>query len=735
MLALAPSPQRGFGRLLLVAALPCLTALVFAPATIYFTNRLEFPRRFVELLPLLVAIALGTALLLAGVLRVLPAGNVCDAAIALVCAVGVLAWVQGSLLLWNYGTLAGQEIDWAAHRTHGWIDAAVWAIGVAAALAAFRAVSRTSVAISVTLIAIQTIALSILSARSQDVWFNHVTFDDSARFALSRDRNVVIVLLDTFQSDVFQEVLDQEPGLTARLSGFTYFRNATSGFPSTLASMTFLLTGQQYDNSVPFRPFVKRAFTTASVPKSLKSAGYDVYYNNSAFWSTVYADATLSSHLGPKALAPFDATSTFLAQRVARLGLFRSVPQFGKQMLGATAAVAPRSAVAATGDPGEMPFFKTMSAQATATAAAPVFRYYHLWGLHPPIAHDEELRPTTAPYTRENAVRQARGVLRLMDSFLATLVRLKVYDRTLLIVVGDHGSAFPVRLTDVAPGSRAATGPPAATTHPFALPLVLIKPFSASGPMQISDAPVSLGDVPRTIMSALGLPNSFPGQSILDTRRSTDTSRRVFWYNPGLLRQANAFFPLLTEFSVSGHSWLDESWRQTGRIFSPGEVRVEGSESFAWGQRLVFAVGGNAGTHLAGGWSNPEAAFTWTVGHESRLRFRGSPAQDDLHLMLRLRPYLSPSVPRQRVTVLVRDQIVGEWEVTTSGKYSVVIPKSLVSDGVLELRFLLPDAAVPTNRKVEVTDARHLALAVYWGTLSEGAATDARVDDNATVTR
>ena len=103
--------------------------------------------------------------------------------------------------------------------------------------------------------------------------------------------------------------------------------------------------------------------------------------------------------------------------------------------------------------------------------------------------------------------------------------------------------------------------------------------------------------------------------------------------------------------------------------------------------------------------------------------------------MLRLRPYLSPSVPRQRVTLLVRDQIVGRWEVTTSGKYSVVIPKSLVSDGVLELRLLLPDAAVPADRKADVPDSRHLALAVYWGTLSEGAATDGGVGDNATVTR
>ena len=110
---------------------------------------------------------------------------------------------------------------------------------------------------------------------------------------------------------------------------------------------------------------------------------------------------------------------------------------------------------------------------------------------------------------------------------------------------------------------------PIATERSYALPLVLFKRPGERGPMRVSDAAVSLGDVPRTVMEALGLASDLPGTSMFAPDIRPERSRRVLFYRPGELRLADDYFPPLREFSVSGFSWLEESWRQTGRVFRP----------------------------------------------------------------------------------------------------------------------------------------------------------------------
>src|SRR6185436_19727519 len=109
-------------------------------------------------------------------------------------------------------------------------------------------VNRIAVAGSLALVLAQLAGVSFQAARSVDRWVNHYSFDDSARFAFSPTRNVVILVLDTFQTDLFQELLDDDAGLAAKFEGFTYFRNAVGGFPSTAASVPLILTGQYYEN-------------------------------------------------------------------------------------------------------------------------------------------------------------------------------------------------------------------------------------------------------------------------------------------------------------------------------------------------------------------------------------------------------------------------------------------------------------------------------------------------------
>jgi hypothetical protein len=91
--------------------------------------------------------------------------------------------------------------------------------------------------------------------------------------------------------------------------------------------------------------------------------------------------------------------------------------------------------------------------------------------------------------------------------------------------------------------------------------------------LKVSDSPVSLGDIPRTITSALGMKSAAPGESMLDPSLPPSRPRRVLKYNAERLHLTSRYFPPLTEYVVSGFSWFDESWKATGRRFLPDEPR------------------------------------------------------------------------------------------------------------------------------------------------------------------
>ncbi len=188
---------------------------------------MDFPMLFAEMLPLLTAAALLGTVLLSGMLIALPRDRPREIGVAMVFGLAFLAWLQGNVLLWQYGLLNGSPIDWASHRTHGLIDASIWCLVLAGTLFGSRYVNRITLWGSVALIVVQASGTALAASRSNDRWINHYSFDKSARFSFSPDRNVIILVLDTFQSDLFQELLDDDPGIAEWLSGFTYFRNAT----------------------------------------------------------------------------------------------------------------------------------------------------------------------------------------------------------------------------------------------------------------------------------------------------------------------------------------------------------------------------------------------------------------------------------------------------------------------------------------------------------------------------
>ena len=115
---------------LCVALLISLTLFVFGSANLYFTNVTEFSFLFSKIWYYFVALAL---LLLVGIFIVLQKINdtYTKKIAALFFAIGLLLWIQGNIIVWNYGLLDGQAIPWEDYFWNGIVDVIVW-IGILA---------------------------------------------------------------------------------------------------------------------------------------------------------------------------------------------------------------------------------------------------------------------------------------------------------------------------------------------------------------------------------------------------------------------------------------------------------------------------------------------------------------------------------------------------------------------------------------------------------------------------
>src|SRR5690554_6026947 len=199
-----------FWQLLVTALLPLLNLCLFVPASIYLDNVAEFELGLIWLLLPMVSVALLTAFLLAALLRLLPV-VARQAAISLLFVFGLLLWAQGAFLMHEYGALDGRGIDWAQFSSLAHVDLLLWSMVLLAALLLARRLAAVAAFGATVFIVIQALPLVIHSDR---ILADSGELESSGEIpagilAYSSSRNIVHVLLDNFQSDVFIELVEE----------------------------------------------------------------------------------------------------------------------------------------------------------------------------------------------------------------------------------------------------------------------------------------------------------------------------------------------------------------------------------------------------------------------------------------------------------------------------------------------------------------------------------------------
>ena len=600
----APHTGREFLRRLNLVIFPALLSpallVLFGPFTVYRANQHEFSALFTDIAWPWLLLAVGGAwvlLLSIGCVICLLADWLVRLYAALLFAVGVLLWAQGNLLMADYGLLTGEGLDLSREIWRVPYETALWVgvVGLAAVYA--RAISTIARFGSQLLIALQAMVLvSAMVTAGGDAqndtpgW----SLPPEDIYALSRQHNVIHIVLDAFPSWIFAELLEQERSAFDRdFSGFSFFADHLGAFPTTRASMPAMLTGMAYRNEVPLNDFIRENIRERSIFSVLDGYGYQVHA--ASFHGIDHPPAVFPNGRSPVRYTiptPYGSRREYLkfaAAQLVDLSLFRHVPHgikprvYNEQAWLLQSLYSEQQVGRNTRTSSHEAFVKDYTRRLRTATDQPVYTFLHVAIPHPPVVMDSRctfIGPTRLDPTSYAA--QSRCGLVLIQDLLNRLRALGVYDSSLVLLASDHGWD-----TRRAEPSLAGVQTPAGHLDrivPSAMALLAVKPPESRGPVQTLYVPTSITDIPATIYDVIGRPNpGMRGQSAFQMAPDSDRRREYVHHSWKNADWARSHFDLMHLFPVSGRMQEPSAWGFPRAIFEPADDRAVQFEQYGTG--------------------------------------------------------------------------------------------------------------------------------------------------------
>ncbi|WP_412755888.1 sulfatase-like hydrolase/transferase [Legionella bozemanae] len=684
-------------------SLPLIIFLV-APLVFYLGNHFEFTTNLADTLPLLVFLCIGATAILLGLLLAISRWPMLYAIISgLLVGLALSTWVQSQLFAWDFGPLDGNGVNWSKWSTHANLELLVWLFLVSAAITlAFRARNKLLI------LAQGSLLLGILSLITAWVSsdYHPKKNDDQAAakslFSFHEKNNKLLIILDTFQSDIFNEIAQNWPEEVAFLRGFTFYPNTVGGYPSTIASLPLILTGQFYRNEIPMKDWTKANYSTLNLADYHTEKGYGAsmisIISSSQFEGVKAKKAFIVSH-GDTIWAGIGKQQLLLLNG----GLFRIVPTKLKSEFYDKHKWLSLDLI---GD--DLRFLQALEKKAEVNSNnRGEFKVYHYSGVHPPYQVNEFLKyEKDMPHTRESYVRHARGVLRFLHRNLELLHKLDIYDSAEILVVGDHGKGFwPA---DVHGSVDALDDNINTEALGAARPLLLYKPSASLSSFTYSNKPLHLADVVCILSWNDG---KFPCGADRLSKLDEKKKRTFLFYKWSDPLWSKTYLPPMSEYVIQGDVRNIQSWKNLNREYAAGTVKKQVKfAEYELGMPLSFAQGGNVAKFLRQGWCEQEKGHRWTNGSKSRLGLYVKQAKSQsLSLRLHAQAFPTKDGKPQQIKVVANGYQVASWKMLELDWFEATIPAKIISNGLLDITFIISEPTAPSEIS-ESLDHRKLGI-------------------------
>lgn len=649
--------------------------LLFQPALTYYQSKLSLNYSFTSYLLLLVPIFLlfSSLLILPSLIR-----NATWKRIYSVILIGIAVsmWLA-TLLKGSQGELNGTSFVIDKDISSLIKNAAILAlIGISSSVLAWRKIKQVNSFISFVNIAMCLMVIWVaIFNHGQYKHSTNLTKDLRSFYEFSKQKNVLVILLDTFQTDFFEELIKRHPDWSTEFSGFTFFNQATSVSPTTFLALGTIHSEKIYKPGTVILDYYRDVESKKSFVVAHQKNGYKAFILNPLFYRPQNVSFLTQDEV-------HDNKRAILLEvlNVVDIALFRSLPHLlknsvyndGRWLLqNLVGDGLPRAVIS-----NEM--LQKMAEKMNTNSDLPTIKFIHSFASHPPAILDRVGHIVNRPWSRENAIDQDDYAINYVLKVLGSLKKNGIYNQTAILIIADHGAGL---------------APKGNVFSVYAgMPLILFKPFNSNGKLQVSKKLVSLSDIPATICSATtdckGF--SYQGVDLLSDFKQTRKLKFNFYENVSFLGTEK---DRVNQFEVSGPPSNPLSWHKLNNNLPPikRSIAIGGSQFFCY-----YGLG----------WYPSEENYHET-GHWATGPF------SDLYLPLPSNKQYTLEFPiisihkNQKITVLVNNQLVGEFpfEQNKQSILKFTIPAKLIASTPTHIVFKYAVWSKPPSPQ----DQRYLA--------------------------
>ena len=554
---------------------------IFSPQTVYITNIGQFTVSLFAILKICLIPVLGLLLIFYPVSKLIPDARSTRYA-AVLAMLSMLVWIQGNILLWEYGLLDGKSIVWSDYEWRGWFDGSLWTAAILITCW-YKHVANIAIRGAIFIFILQLLTASYTSIQNWNLIHKEYQISGNEKlteiFNFSPTSNVLHLVVDGFQSDVFDELVHHETlkdRYKKSFQGFEYYRETLGVFPYTIFAVPAFLAGELYSNQSPKDQFIDDVLKGKTILSAAKKAGYQIdLATGGGYMGNRYANLPFNNLYNLDNIASVGAE---LKDPVValELSLFRASPHFLKRYIyndqkWLLSQFLFGEEFYKFGYFSHTYFLNKFIQEMKVERSAPVYKYLHVMNTHNPIVVDDHCQYSGKPssMTRASLTTQAYCTLDTLVRLLDRMKEMGVYDNTLIIIHGDHGGWVP----------NYRQGPPATLVSgdkapewmtSLASPLLLIKKPNEKTPFRISDIYASLLDIPATIADTMDWEADFKYQSLEMLKTSGPGTREryfrfYFWQRDAW--EADYTNPI-QEFRIDG-SHYETEWKLARVIYPP----------------------------------------------------------------------------------------------------------------------------------------------------------------------
>ena len=507
--------------------------------------------------------------------------------ISLMLGITLCIWIQTTLLSFDLRSIDGGGIT--SNFILATISALLWLTIPIACFFFFTKSHQKLFPIVAFLMLVKFFSVSYLCVTTTTSNITHSNYKDNKPLIFGGKGNVVVVVLDTFQSDTFYDIVTESKFEEKELNGYTFFRNNLGAYPSTLPTISAMLSGRTYENQIPLASYVQNSFNGDTLPKYLKQKGFktSLIWTDSGSINCTPEIADFCWEKGSLLRERVKGANMFVlnVSKILDIIILRTIPSPFRSILSDLSVVSPTYEVLSTFTPIKkdlnfaMPHVQdpilidliTSNAKVEENSS-PLFLFLHLIIPHPSYVYDKDCTffHKRLPDNNENYQNQAICSLKQITKIQNKLKMLNIYDDTMMVVLSDHGNLYE--------GKRPTFFEDDENDHAFrgsqsviedkviasALPLLMIKGFKDTGPLKIDDTPVQITDLKQMVLERLEKENYLTSEYTKPQQRPARIFRFYDWIvEGGKLKEG--YLPPITNFEVTGHAWKKSSWKKVDR--------------------------------------------------------------------------------------------------------------------------------------------------------------------------